>query len=263
MRIRLLIIIAIVIALSVVIFVTAETYQGQIEWKEKVGGLKDASYDNYDKSLQKILEDCKRTVGIAEDDYSLWNNQTHKITTGSCEIKKRINSGTTVDRPTYPPKPYTQSIITIQDRLPDRTIVPITITQLTLNAESLDTIIEYNFSILNITMRSLGDYWGNLPNQYIINEMVDEHGNDILNYDRLPMGFVTYPLSLEMYPATCSDRKQIKGESAYPTPIPIINGTSDVYFKKGSLGIYPNDDGKYSLEFVSGYETGIYHPTEY
>lgn len=74
------------------------------------------------------------------------------------------------------------------------------------------------------------------------------------------MGFVTYPLSLEMYPATCSDGKQIKGESAYPVPIPIINGTSDVYFKKGSLGIYPNDDGKYSLEFVSGYETSIYHP---
>lgn len=70
------------------------------------------------------------------------------------------------------PKPYTQSIITIHDRLPDRTIVPITTTQITLNAESLDTIIEYNFSMLNITMRSLGDYWGNLPNQYITNEMV-------------------------------------------------------------------------------------------
>lgn len=261
MKTKFLIIVGVVIAIgSLSAIVMIETYQGQLEWKEKVGGLKDASYDNHNESLQKILEDCKRDIGITEDGYSLWANQTHKITTGTCEIQKRTNSGIALDVTTYTPKPYTQSIITIQDRLPDRTIVPIMITQLTLNAESLGTITDYNFSILNITMRSLGDYWGNLPNQYITNEIVDEYGNDILNYDKLPTGFVVYPLSLETYPAVCRDEKQIKGESAYPTPIPIINGTSDVYFKKSSIGIYPNNNGKYFLEFVSGYETNVHHP---
>ena len=187
-------------------------------------------------------------------------NMIKNIQNQEVQERWRENRATIMFNPD--PKHYTQSIITIQDRLPDRTIVPITITQLTLNAESLDTITEYNFSILNITMRSLGGYWGNLPNQYITNEMVDEHGNSIVNYAMLPDGKITYKLSLHMYPATCDDGKQIKGESAYPEPIPIINGTSDVYFKKGNLGIYPDDDEKYSLEFVSGYETTIHHPND-
>ena len=55
-----------------------------------------------DADLANILDRCAHgNMKFAEDGHSLWSNQTHKITAESCEIKKRINSGITLDRTVY------------------------------------------------------------------------------------------------------------------------------------------------------------------
>ncbi len=157
--------------------------------------------------------------------------------------------------------PVTKSIITVQDRPVNRTIVPITITEKTTNAESLDTITQWNFSILGIEMSTLNNYWGNLADQYITTEFVDQNGNDVLDYSRIPDGRIFYKLSLWYYPASCEGGQKVTGEGGYPEPIPIKKGASDVFFKSGDIGLYPDDDGKYFFDFVSGFETEIeFHP---
>ncbi|MBS3926926.1 MAG: hypothetical protein KGZ34_09610 [Nitrosarchaeum sp.] len=155
----------------------------------------------------------------------------------------------------------TKSIITVQDRPINRTIVPITITEMTTDAQSLDTITYWNFSLLGIEMSTLNKYWGLLANQYITSEMVDQNGADVLDYSRIPDGMIFYKLSLFYYPATCEDGTKITGEGGYPEPIPIKKGIDSVFFKSGSNGLYPDDNGKYFFDFVSGFETDIeFHP---
>jgi len=110
-------------------------------------------------------------------------------------------------------------------------------------------------------METLGDYWGNLPPQYVTSIMTDQDGNEVVDYTRVEGGHITYKLSLLYYPATCQDGIKIKGEGGYPEPIPIKKGASTVLFKNTGIGVYPDDDGNYSLEFVSGFETDVEFPT--
>jgi len=159
-------------------------------------------------------------------------------------------------------EPKTKNILTINERIPTRTIVPITITQVTANAQSLDAVTYWGFTILGIEMKTLGDYWGNLPPPYAVRIIVDQNGNDAVDYTRVEGGFVTYKLSLQYYPATCPDGTQIRGEGGYPQPIPIKKGTSAVSFKNTEVGLYPDNNGDYFLEFVSGFETDIEVPAD-
>ena len=66
------------------------------------GESKHETFGSEYELLQKVLEDCMKTAGTTDDGYSLWNNQTHKITAGHCEIRKQTNSGISLDRTVYP-----------------------------------------------------------------------------------------------------------------------------------------------------------------
>lgn len=158
-------------------------------------------------------------------------------------------------------KSETRSIITVQDIPANRTIVPVTITEKITNAESLDTITQWNFSLIGIEMSTLNEYWGNLADKYITTELVDQNGKNVVDYTRVPEGQIFYKLSLQYYPAICKDGQKIRGEGGYPEPIPIKRGVSEVFFKTDNIGLYPDDDGKYYFDFVSGFETDVnFHP---
>ena len=81
MKTRILIIIGIAALGFVVSFVMIETYHGQIEWKEKVGGLKDISSIS---SVQEFLEmDCEDLNHIFQEFPSVevadaWNTRMHE-----------------------------------------------------------------------------------------------------------------------------------------------------------------------------------------
>lgn len=135
--------------------------------------------------------------------------------------------------------------------------MPITITEKITNAESLDTITQWNFSLIGIEMSTLNEYWGNLADKYITSGLVDQDGNDVIDYTRVPDGQIFYKLSQQGYTAICNDGKKISGVGGYPEPIPIKQGVSEVFFKTGNIGLYPDDDGKYFFDFVSGFETNV------
>lgn len=52
-------------------------------------------------NLERILESCSGKFGVPLERETLWLNDTHKITTDSCEIEKRTNSGISMDRTLY------------------------------------------------------------------------------------------------------------------------------------------------------------------
>jgi len=51
--------------------------------------------------LQIALEYCSGKFGIIPESKTLWIDETHKITSNSCELEKRTNSGITLDRTVY------------------------------------------------------------------------------------------------------------------------------------------------------------------
>jgi hypothetical protein len=130
--------------------------------------------------------------------------------------------------------------------------VPITITEKITNAESLDTITQWNFSLIGIEMSTLNEYWGNLADKYITSGLVDQDGNDVIDYTRVPDGQIFYKLSQQGYTAICNDGKKISGVGGYPESIPIKQGVSKVFFKTDNIGLYPDDGGKYFLILYQG-----------
>lgn len=110
-------------------------------------------------------------------------------------------------------------------------------------------------------MATLNEYWGNLADKYITAGLVDQNGNDVVDYTRIPNGQIIYKLSSQYYPAICEDGQKIRGKSRYPEPIPIKQKVSDVFFKTGDIGLYPDDEERYFFDFVSGSETDVeFHP---
>ena len=96
MKTRLLIIIGIITVLGITCIAMIEIYQGQIEWKEKVGGLMDS-----EQQLQRLLVQCefkrKLVTGEipernADGSYNVmdgiglsYQNNTHYIDNNTCE----------------------------------------------------------------------------------------------------------------------------------------------------------------------------------
>ncbi len=157
------------------------------------------------------------------------------------------------------PKPETKNIIIISDKIPQRNIVPITITEMTTSIRPIDEVTSWGFSLLNIEMSTLGKYWGNLPDQYMKFEIIDEDGNDLVDESRLPEGGIWYPGDEHLYHLLCENDEKIVGASHHPSPIPIIP-SAVIFDSSTNYGIYPDDNGQYKIEYVSLFETVIEFP---
>ncbi|WP_371503982.1 hypothetical protein [Nitrosopumilus adriaticus] len=230
----------------------------QVLFKCVISCEDDFVYNGYTDSCTTVFE--LKYHGYCDEVFT-YNPSSHTCYSDDGSLQTPLKDPPRTAPPEPELNPETRSIVTVQDRPANRTIVPITITEKTTNAQTLDTVVQWNFSLLGIEMATLNDYWGNLADQYITTELVDQEGNDVVDYSRVPDGQILYKLSLQYYPAICDDGQKIKGEGGYPEPIPIKNGTTDVFLKSGSMGLYPDSEGKYFFDFVSGFETDVeYHP---
>ena len=155
----------------------------------------------------------------------------------------------------------TQQVVTIGDKINDSNgLVPITTTEITNNAELLDTITVWGFQPIGYNGDNIRTTWDFLPNSYSkFFEVVDEHDNSVIDTLRMPEPFGV-PADLHLYPAICDSIEKVEGESGHPMSIPIKKGIPQVFAKNANRGILPDSDGKYTMKFVSLFETKVEFP---
>lgn len=161
---------------------------------------------------------------------------------------QNIAENNSVDYPT---------IITIEDPINNRNLLPLAITDVDTNVHGQATWDR--FSIANRNGDTRGTLWDNLPRGSGEWKFVDEHGNDVwdnsvINRDN----FAVFAAGIG-YLAICEDKRVDITNGISPT-IPILPGVNTVYMTERNLGILPDSQGNYHMEFLSLYPTLVNLP---
>ena len=134
-------------------------------------------------------------------------------------------------------------------------LVPVTFTEVTTHAETLNEITVWNFELIGHSGDDRGIVWDTLPDEInrIWYEITDDNGKKIIDNTRMPENWAI-PADQHIYEMDCGLFQTVKGESAHPTSILIKNNTSTIIAKNSWMGIYPDSNGEYSFEFASIFE---------
>lgn len=157
----------------------------------------------------------------------------------------------------------TKQVLSIGDKINNsHGLVPITTTEITNNSDLLDTITVWAFQPIGYNGDNIRITWDILPNSYSkFYEVVDETNNSVIDNLRMPEPFAV-PLDLHVYPAICDSNEKVEGESGHPMNIPIKKGNAIVFAKNANHGLLPDSDGKYTMKFVSLFETKVEFPKD-
>jgi len=154
-------------------------------------------------------------------------------------------------------EPFTKIEIMFGEKLNDG-LVPVIVTEVTTNAETLDEIMVWNFELIGHSGDDRRVVWDTLPKDKRIGyEITDDNGQDI----RMPETNVI-PADLHLYEMDCGFFQIVEGESAHPTSFQIINNTSSIFAKNSWMGIFPDSDGEYSFEFASIFNHYVRFPED-
>ena len=150
--------------------------------------------------------------------------------------------------------PTIKTILSPGDRLNDRGLVPLVITEVSQGGYP-DTA--------HWTFQSIGHHgdgrdksWGFLPDQYEVNETVDQEGNDAIDRWRSHGGVFVPAIQLN-FPVICEGRERIEGKSGWHYTLPTRTDTSEVHFRSTDRGIYPDENGVYDIRFVSMFKPEV------
>lgn len=154
----------------------------------------------------------------------------------------------------------THEVITIGGPIPGTDgLVPLTTTEITKNAGSLDSIKVWDFIPIEHDADSIHKTWDSLPSNYTkFFSVTDANGTDILDNSRLPSPFFV-TLELRTYPAICG-QERVVGEGGHPPVMPIKSGHPVVYAQNAEQGLLPDSNGTYSVRFLSFFDTSVELP---
>ena len=154
-----------------------------------------------------------------------------------------------------------QDILVVHDKIHEGDgLVPVTITEVINHAESLDSVMDWNFIPINYNGDNRGTTWDFIPQSYSLQSGVtDEKGNDVIDKSRMPENF-GITAELRLYSAICSTTEKIRGEGGHPFSLPIKKGNPLVFVYSGGRGILPDSSGTYTVNFVSLFETKVEFP---
>ncbi len=153
----------------------------------------------------------------------------------------------------------TQEIITIGNKIPNRNgLVPVTVTEITNHAESLDSITIWTFRPVDCCNNN--HITLDVPQNFSTSSwIVDEHNNDIIDKSRMPDNFGIAGTGLSL-PIICSPTEKVVGDGDSPYTLPIKKGNSLVLVKGSKWGMFPDSNGEYSLKYASPFETKVAFP---
>lgn len=150
--------------------------------------------------------------------------------------------------------PTIKTILSPGDRLNDRGLVPLVITE--VSQGGYPDIAHWTFQSIGHRGDGRDTEWVFLPDQYEVNETVDQEGNDAIDRWRTHEGVVV-PGMLLLFPAICEGRERIEGESGWHYTLPTRTDASEIYFRSTDRGIYPDENGVYDIRFVSMFKPEV------
>jgi hypothetical protein len=148
-------------------------------------------------------------------------------------------------------EPFTKIEIMFGEKWNDK-LVPVTFTEVTTHAETLDEITVWNFGLIGYSGGDRGIVWDTLPDEInrIWYEITDDNGKKIIDNIRMP-GSWAVPADQHIYTMDCGLFQTVEGESAHPTSILIKNNTSIIHARNSWMGIYPDSNYLKTLELSS------------
>ena len=177
-------------------------------------------------------------------------NSTHIYDKSTCQWYVIMSSS---DDPVYSvpfgssEEPFTKIEIMFGEPLNDK-LVPVTFTEVTTHAETLDEVLVWNFGLIGHSAGDLRVVWDALPQDNRISyEITNDDGLDI----HIPENIISIPFDLHGYEMDCGLFQTVTGESGHPTLFKIKNNTFTIYAQNSRIGIYPDSNGEYSFEFAS------------
>lgn len=164
-----------------------------------------------------------------------------------------------VDQVRLMPEPHTRIEVSTGKTI-GRSLLPIIVSEITENAESLDTITVWKFIPFEYNADNIRNEWDILeqPNA-VWYQITGKNGQAIIDQSRMPNNYAITD-DMHMYTLYCNDQK-IFAESAHPSGFP-VNPTDTIIARNSDKGIYPDKDDRYTIRFASLFEQKIILPDD-
>ena len=161
-----------------------------------------------------------------------------------------IIKNNSVDHPT---------ILTIEDPIDNRNLLPLAITDVDTEVKGHATWDRFSIANGNGDMR--GITWDHIPKGSGGWTFVDENGNDVWDNSVIDRdNYAIFTAGIE-YLAICDDRRINITNGISPT-IPVLPEVDTVYMTEKRLGILPDSQVNYHVEFLSLYPTLVNLPQD-
>ena len=201
---------------------------------ETTSPIYDGDNDPVNHSVEiTLVQNNKIHLATIDDSYSLFDSEIQK------EGHPRLN---TIVSPTL------KTILSPGDRINNKGLIPLIITE--VSSGGYDKTTHWTFQSIGYQGDNKDQQWGFLPDQYRINETVDQDGNDAIDQERMPEHF-GIPQPLFVFPLMCDGQERIEGESGWHYTLPTRVDTAEVHYRSTDKGIYPDENGLYDIRFVS------------
>ncbi len=208
---------------------------------------------------------CEQIGGTWNSDYCMIKQETFDSNKLTCDPGPVFEDGICqsngiklVFEPVVEPESFTKIEIMSGEQLNDK-LVPVTFTEVTTHAETLDEIIVWNFKLIGHSADDRRVVWDALPKDKRIGyEITNNDGLDI----SIPENFISIPLDIHGYKMNCGLFQTVEGESAHPTLLQIKSNKSTIYAQNSRIGIYPDSNGEYSFEFASIFKNYVSFPED-
>lgn len=130
-------------------------------------------------------------------------------------------------------------------------LVPVTTSEVTIFAEELEEITVWDFQLTGNFGENKRATWDEIPKEdRIWYQIINENSKDVINYSQgSPITAIL--ADQHIYEMTCDMSSSVEGESAHPTTFPIKSGNYAIVARNSNIGIYPDTNGEYSIEFAS------------
>jgi len=152
------------------------------------------------------------------------------------------------------------TILTIEDPIDRRNLLPVAIIDVDTNVNG-ETVWDRLSIIKDGDTR--GVQWDSLPRDYARDDrwtFIDQYGNDVWDNSVIDSDNFAIAAIGMTYLAICDD-KRVEMLSGLSPTIPILPGVDTVYMKQKEVGILPNSEGNYHVEFLSLSPTLVNLPT--
>ena len=163
-------------------------------------------------------------------------------------LQKRNPRANTIVSPTI------ETILSPGDRVNNKGLIPLLITE--VSQGGYDNTTHWTFQSIGYHGDNRDKLWGILPDSFRITETVDQNGEDAIDRERIPENFGV-PMPLFVFPLLCNGEERIEGESGWHYTLPTRTDTENVYFRSTDKGIYPDENGIYSIKFVSMFKPSV------